>query len=138
MRRTGPILIAVIGVLALLVDFLPGLTVPGGTDGSRVLETKLGLDLRGGLKVEYRVDPAGGKSPTLADTEVVKGIIERRVNATGVSEPVVVTLRGRPMARVGPFVEEAAVKRLGVLKGSMRIRRDLTRLDTTTDWEMLK
>jgi len=53
-------------------------------------------------------------------------------------EPVVVTLRGRPMARVGPFVEEAAVKRLGVLKGSMRIRRDLTRLDTTTDWEMLK
>ena len=91
MRRTGPILIAVIGVLALLVDFLPGLAVPGGTDGSRVLETKLGLDLRGGLKVEYRVDPAGGKTPTLADTEVVKGIIERRVNATGVSEPVVVT-----------------------------------------------
>jgi preprotein translocase subunit SecD len=93
MRRTGPILIAVIGVLALLVDFLPGLTVPalGADGGTRLIETKLGLDLRGGLKVEYRVDPAGGKVPTLADTEVVKQIIERRVNATGVSEPVVVT-----------------------------------------------
>lgn len=53
-------------------------------------------------------------------------------------EPVVVTRRGRPMARVGPFVEEAPVKRLGVLKGSMRIRRDLARVETTTDWEMLK
>jgi preprotein translocase subunit SecD len=92
-RRAGPILIAVIGVLALLVDFLPGLTLPdfSSEGGSRLIETKLGLDLRGGLKVEYRVDPSGGKQPTLADVEVVKGIIERRVNATGVSEPVVVT-----------------------------------------------
>ena len=53
-------------------------------------------------------------------------------------EPVVVTLRGRPMARVEPFTDSAPGKRLGVLKGTMRIRRDLTRVDTTRDWEMLK
>src|SRR4029077_6141208 len=114
MRRTGPILIAVIGVLALLVDFLPGASVPGGADGgNRVLETKLGLDLRGGLKVEYRVDPAGGKSPTLADTEVVKGIIERRVNATGVSEPVVVTSgTDRIVVEVPGISDTAAIRKL--------------------------
>jgi preprotein translocase subunit SecD len=93
-RRTGPILIAVIGVLALLVDFWPNLTLPaitGSEGGARRIETKLGLDLQGGLKVEYRVDPNGDRIPSLADVEVVKQIIERRVNATGVSEPVVVT-----------------------------------------------
>jgi len=53
-------------------------------------------------------------------------------------EPVVVTLRGRPVARVEPCSKEASGKRLGVLKGSMKIRRDLARVDTTKDWEMLK
>ncbi len=53
-------------------------------------------------------------------------------------EPVVITLRGRPLARVEPFTDGAGGKRLGTLKGSMRIRRDLGRIDTTGDWEMLK
>jgi preprotein translocase subunit SecD len=115
MRRTGPILIAVIGVLALIVDFLPGLTLPniGPDGGTRVIETKLGLDLRGGLKVEYRVDPAGGKTPTLDDTTIVKGIIERRVNATGVSEPVVVTSgTDRIVVEVPGVSDTAAIRKL--------------------------
>jgi prevent-host-death family protein len=53
-------------------------------------------------------------------------------------EPVVVTLRGRPMARVEPFTDSASGKRLGTLKGKMNIRRDLSRVDTTKDWDMLK
>jgi len=53
-------------------------------------------------------------------------------------EPVVVTLRGRPLARVEPVRDDARRKRLGALKGSMRIRRDLLRCDTTGDWEMVK
>lgn len=52
-------------------------------------------------------------------------------------EPVVVTLRGRPMARVVPISAGAQRKQLGLLKGSMRIRRGLLRSDTTRDWEML-
>ncbi|MEO8208510.1 MAG: protein translocase subunit SecD [Chloroflexota bacterium] len=93
MRRTALILIAVIGVFALVIDFWPKLRLPGfdSESGSRLIETKLGLDLQGGLKVEYRVTPAGGKTPTAADLAVVREIMDRRVNSTGVSEPVVVT-----------------------------------------------
>jgi len=93
MRRTTVIFIAVIGVLALIVDFWPRLRLPGldPEAGNRLIETKLGLDLQGGLKVEYRVNPVGDKSPGLADLEIVRGIIEARVNSTGVAEPVVVT-----------------------------------------------
>ncbi|MBI3747025.1 MAG: protein translocase subunit SecD [Chloroflexi bacterium] len=93
MRRTALLLIAVIGVFALVIDFWPHLRLPGlGADGgSRPIETKLGLDLQGGLKVEYRVNPAGGKTPSATDLAVIRGIIDRRVNSTGVAEPVVVT-----------------------------------------------
>ncbi|MEX2011545.1 MAG: hypothetical protein WEF51_04850, partial [Chloroflexota bacterium] len=92
MRRTGPILIVVIGVLALLVDFFPGLRLPTlGGDGTRTVETKLGLDLEGGLRVEYQALPAGGTSPDLAALGVIRDIVERRVNGIGVSEPVVTT-----------------------------------------------
>jgi len=94
MRRAGPILILLIGALALLVDFFPGLAVPDSqsADGSwRPLVTKLGLDLEGGLRVEYQALPVEGKSPGTADMAIIKDIIERRVNTTGVSEPVVVT-----------------------------------------------
>jgi protein-export membrane protein SecD len=92
MRRTGPILILIIGILALIVDFVPGLTIPDSSDaGSRPIETKLGLDLQGGLRVEYQTLPVDGKSARPEDLEVIRGIIENRVNSTGVSEPVITT-----------------------------------------------
>ena len=115
MRRAGPILIAVIGLLALVVDFLPGVAIPDlqGDTGGRVIETKLGLDLRGGLRVEYKVDPNKGQTPTLADVNVVKGIIERRVNATGVSEPQVVTAgTDRIVVEVPGLTDVAALRKL--------------------------
>ncbi|MGP1674185.1 MAG: protein translocase subunit SecD, partial [Candidatus Limnocylindrales bacterium] len=93
MRRAGPILILLIGVAALLINFFPNLRLPGltGADGSaRLIETKLGLDLEGGLRVEYQAQPKDGVQPTSEAMGVIKDIIERRVNSTGVSEPVVV------------------------------------------------
>jgi preprotein translocase subunit SecD len=93
MRRTGPIIILVIGVLALLIDFFPNLRLPDSTaaDGQwRPVVTKLGLDLEGGLRVEYQALPKDGVSPNTDAMGVIKDIIERRVNTTGVSEPVVV------------------------------------------------
>src|ERR1700741_1150242 len=76
MRRAGPILILIIGVLALIVDFVPGLSVPDSSDsGSRVLETKLGLDLQGGLRVEYQAQPVNGKAPDAAALGVIRTII---------------------------------------------------------------
>ena len=81
------------GVLALIIDFGPGLRLPdsASADGWRPIETKLGLDLSGGLRVEYQAVPVEGKSPSAGDMSVIKDIVERRVNQTGVSEPVVVT-----------------------------------------------
>ena len=114
MRLTGPILIVVVGALALFLDFFPRLTLPGlsADEPSRVVETKLGLDLQGGLKVEYRVQPAGGKSPDAAALEVIRGIMERRVNATGVGEPVVVTSGSdRIVVEVPGVTDPASVRR---------------------------
>jgi protein-export membrane protein SecD len=93
MRKTGPILILVIGLAALIIDILPNLRVPDATspDGSRAVETKLGLDLQGGLRVEYQAQQVGDRIPRPEDLEVIRGIVERRVNATGVSEPVITT-----------------------------------------------
>ncbi|HYM84773.1 MAG TPA: protein translocase subunit SecD [Candidatus Dormibacteraeota bacterium] len=93
MRRFIPVFIVLVGVAALVIDFWPGLRLPfGGADGgSRLVETKLGLDIQGGLRVEYQARPVNGKSPAAADMQVIRDIVERRVNSTGTSEPVVVT-----------------------------------------------
>ena len=93
MRRAGPILIIVIGLLALFINIFTSARVPDSTSptGNRTLDVRLGLDLSGGLRVEYQAQPVEGKSPSPADMGIIKDIIERRVNGTGVSEPVVVT-----------------------------------------------
>src|SRR4051794_41773026 len=90
MRKAGPILILIIGVAALLIDLFPGLRVPDSTspDGSwRPIETKLGLGLEGGLRVEYQALPKDGQPPPAASRGVLKETIERRGDTTGVSEP---------------------------------------------------
>jgi preprotein translocase subunit SecD len=94
MRRAGPILILVIGLLALAINFWPRLQIPdaSSSDGTwRTVETRLGLDLQGGLRAEYQALPVGDKRPGPADMAIIKDIVERRVNSTGVSEPVVTT-----------------------------------------------
>jgi protein-export membrane protein SecD len=95
MRKTLPILIVVLGLLALVVNFWPDLRLPGGgpDGGSRLIETKLGLDLEGGLRVEYQAKAVGDRVPTMDDMSVIRDIIERRVNTFGVAEPVV-TVQG--------------------------------------------
>jgi preprotein translocase subunit SecD len=92
MRKTGPILILIIGALALFIDFFPNLRIPdGSSEGGRLVETKLGLDLQGGLRVEYQAKQVGDKIPGPDDLAVIRQIIESRVNSTGVSEPVITT-----------------------------------------------
>ena len=93
MRKYTPYMILAIGLLALAIDLLPNLKLPDSraTDGTRPIETKLGLDLRGGLRVEYQVQPVDGVIATAADVATIRDIIERRVNSTGVAEPLVQT-----------------------------------------------
>src|SRR5947207_8268956 len=97
MRRAAPWLILVFGLAALLVDFWPNLKLPfGGSDNApRPVETKLGLDLQGGLRVEYQAQcvtvNGSTKCPGSTDLNLIRSIMEGRVNSTGVSEPLVVT-----------------------------------------------
>ena len=58
-------------------------------------EFKLGLDLRGGSHIVYNVDLTK-KDPSQSDEDVLQGVkqkIERRVNAYGVTEPIVQIIR---------------------------------------------
>jgi len=97
MRRAFPVIIFVSLLFALLVDFVPGLRLPslGADSGDRAIETKLGLDLQGGLRLEYLVKPVTlddgtVRNPRAEDLAVIRGILEDRVNRTGVAEPLVV------------------------------------------------
>ncbi|MDO8483962.1 MAG: protein translocase subunit SecD [Candidatus Limnocylindrales bacterium] len=135
MRKAGPILILLIGVLALLVNFFPGLAVPDSqsADGSwRTIVTKLGLDLEGGLRVEYQALPVEGKSPGAGDMAIIKDIVERRVNQTGVSEPVVVTQGSdRVVVELPGVTDPESVRRLVGQTG----RLDFVPLGQTTAQE---
>ena len=89
MRRLVPFLIVAVGLAALAVDLLP-LNRPLSDPPAR-LETKLGLDLQGGLRGEYQAFSADGRAPAAGDMSTIRSIIENRVNSTGVAEPAVFT-----------------------------------------------
>jgi protein-export membrane protein SecD len=100
-----PILILVIGAMALFIDFMPGPNGPGSgakflslsniNGGLQTPQTKLGLDLSGGFEIKYGVDTGGKGDPTSSQLEVIRSIMESRVNSTGVSEPIVETVGTR-------------------------------------------
>ncbi len=56
---------------------------------SRTLNFRLGLDLQGGLQVLMVADMPGGESIPEGGLETARRIVERRVNALGLTEPVV-------------------------------------------------
>ena len=51
------------------------------------------------------------------------------------AEPIVVTRRGRPLARIEPLPEPTPVWRLGKQRGRMRIKGDIVHADFAADWE---
>jgi preprotein translocase subunit SecD len=98
-RRFLPILILVIGAVALYVDFFPGarFAVFSNIDSglNQPLQTKLGLDLQGGFSATYQAQPIvkDGKTtyPDSAAMETIRNIVESRVNSTGAVEAIVET-----------------------------------------------
>ncbi len=52
-------------------------------------------------------------------------------------EPLLVTRRGRPLARIEPISEEVSERRLGLYQGRMRIRGDIVHGSSEDDWNML-
>lgn len=63
------------------------------------LGLSLGLDLKGGTHLVYRVVPEAGGIPSQDDVDAVRTIIDSRVNEFGVSEATVQTL-GEPADRI--------------------------------------
>jgi prevent-host-death family protein len=61
----------------------------------------------------------------------------REAQRTG--EPILVTRRGRPLARVEPVAANATERRLGVHRGRMTFKRgvDLVHAGSEEDWEIL-
>ncbi len=97
MRRFLPILVVVIAIAALAIDFF---TVPRPftdqvcappTNTQGCIDTRLGLDLQGGLRGEYQALPTSDHPVTVDDMNTIKTIIENRINQYGVAEPVVQT-----------------------------------------------
>jgi SecD/SecF fusion protein len=70
--------------------------------------TKLGLDLKGGLELVYQGQPTGtGTSVSGEDIDDSIGIIEKRINALGVSEPEVARLGGDEITVSLPGITDA-------------------------------
>jgi preprotein translocase subunit SecD len=94
-RRLIPLLIIVLGAIALYIDFWPNakfivLSNPDAGFGQQ-LQTKLGLDLQGGFQVTYEAVYAPGHAPTSSEMEIIRSIMEQRINTTGAVEPIVET-----------------------------------------------
>jgi len=105
MQRALPIVVVVVFLLALVVAIFP-LPRPAGAPGD-TLETRLGLDLIGGLRGEYQVVATDQQAVTPDILEQTRTIIENRVNASGISEPIVVSQGSDRISVEMPGVDDA-------------------------------
>ncbi len=112
-------MIIALTAVAATVDYPNGPDITWQGDLKRELKVQLGLDLQGGTGLVYEADlshiVAGEEAEALAG---VRDVIERRVNAFGVSEPVVQTSRSGDNWRVlvelpGVTDINAAIKQIG-------------------------
>lgn len=79
------------------------------------LKINLGLDLQGGIHMEYKADTSKVDGAQVADAmQAVQDVIERRVNAFGVAEPVIYTTKSGSDHRL--IVELAGVKDINQAK----------------------
>jgi len=111
MRRFLPVLIVVVGLAAFAIDFLP-LGRPL-SDPPVPIDTRLGLDLQGGLRGEYRALPTETSPINAESLSDIRTIIENRINQYGVSEPIVQTQgRDRIVVEIPGVTNEQDVREL--------------------------
>ena len=113
--------LGIIIVLAVLAAWIASPKHPSLKIGSftRSLNTQLGLDLQGGVHLTYKADLSGISSDQTADAMAgVRDVIERRINAFGVSEPVIQTSTSGKEHRInvdlaGVYDPQQAIKLIG-------------------------
>ena len=82
-------------VLILILAAGLGYFVWHTTGGGGRVDFKLGLDLSGGTHLVYNADTSKIASADVTDSlQALQGVVERRVNAFGVGEPIVQTEQG--------------------------------------------
>jgi preprotein translocase subunit SecD len=119
------ILIIVLLALALWVDLSKQITITNPFNSktlfSRNVETRLGLDLRGGLQALLEADLPANATISSDELGVTRQILESRANALGVSEVVMQTAGERRIVAEFPGVSNpeevvAALQQTGLLE----------------------
>lgn len=117
----------------------PGINIPIGNGFSRD-GMRLGLDLQGGTHIVLQADMTG--IPEREREDKIKGavtIIERRVNATGVSEPIVQAVgTDRVLVELAGIRDIEAAKNLIGKTARLDFREAVTSPDGTPDWVVAK
>jgi len=110
------ILVIVLAVVAGFIAYPQAAKkVPRLFDVLNKPKINLGLDLQGGIHLEYKADTSQVESSQVGDAmQAVQDVIERRVNAFGVAEPVVYTTKSGGEQRL--VVELAGVKDINEAK----------------------
>ena len=75
----------------LIVFVLATLAMYGGLALNGNWTPKLGLDLQGGTRITLEASTEAGEDPTTANLQEARGIIDQRVNGSGVAESEVGT-----------------------------------------------
>ena len=127
MRNRSTVLFVLVIILAAIALFVvvpgsPGLHISlGPIDIQRDFEIRQGLDLQGGLQVLLEADLEAGQELDAGALDVAATIIENRVNALGVVEPLVQTQGERRIIVELPGVGDpdqaiATIKETGLLE----------------------
>ncbi len=83
------------------------------------LKINLGLDLQGGIHLEYKADLSETPSDKTGDAmQAIQDVIERRINAFGIAEPVIYTTRSGTEQRL--VVELAGIKDINQAKDMIK------------------
>ncbi len=105
------ITIIILLVISIVIDFNKDISLinPFNSSGtplfSRNVETKLGLDLRGGLQTLLEADLPADATIAPTDLETTRQILEKRANALGVSEVLMQTAGERRIVAEFPGVK---------------------------------
>lgn len=113
-----PIVILIVAVVWVVLPTNPGINVGSFHRSIRVVR---GLDLQGGLRVLLEADVPESQEVTLEQLNTARSIVDSRVNALGVSEPLIQIAGNRRILVELPGIEDpeqavAAIKETGLLE----------------------
>ena len=102
--------ILLLGIIAGVISYPKAISfLPSAQTALDKLKINLGLDLQGGIHLEYKADTSNVESDKIAEAMAgAQDVIERRVNAFGVGEPLVQSARSGGEYRI--IVELPGIK----------------------------